>query len=205
MLALEQYFTSKPKSSHQIQTIEFKYKGQNFQFKTDSGVFSKNKFDYGSQVLLDSILSTWLPGTNDQVLELGSGYGPLLIILAKQFPLIQFTGLEINSRAFDLAKENSLLNHCSNICWRLSDVSQAELAQAYDLVLTNPPIRAGKAVIQSFVRAAFSSLNKDGKLYLVIQKKQGAPSMKTYMEQVFGNVERLQQDKGYWILMSYKS
>ena len=200
----EQYFTKQPNSNHQEKKIQLSYGDQQFSFITDSGVFSKDRMDYGSLVLMNALVDDLELESGHSMLELGSGYGPLSIVFAKCFPSITVTGIEVNERAINLARRNAEINDLDNINWHLADVTQLEFTDTYDVVITNPPIRAGKKVIQAFVDKAYTCLNKKGNLYLVIQKKQGAPSMKSYMETLFGNVERIALDKGYWVLKSKK-
>ncbi|SEP95871.1 16S rRNA (guanine1207-N2)-methyltransferase [Ignavigranum ruoffiae] len=200
----EQYFEHQPHSADHPQTFEFSFKHKTYTFQTNAGVFSKSQIDYGSQVLLESFLSNYQVENQEKILELGSGYGPISIILNQELPQTKITAVEINRRAYELAKQNAELNQASSIQWLLTDAINLQLMDRYQWVLTNPPIRAGKHVIQRFVAVAYEHLLENGRLVLVIQKKQGAPSMKKYMEEVFGNVERLKQDKGYWILSSQK-
>ncbi|MDU5727437.1 MAG: methyltransferase, partial [Neisseria sp.] len=74
----------------------------------------------------------------------------------------------------------------------------------FDYVISNPPIRAGKKVVHQVIEGAYDHLNLSGTLTIVIQKKQGAPSAKAKMEEVFGNAEVVKKDKGYYILRSEK-
>lgn len=203
----DHYFTAQPDAAHDFQIIETEILGQSFVFHTDSGVFSKTRMDYGSKVLVETFVDqypTLLAGTT--IYEFGSGYGPISIVLAKLYPEGHVFGFEVNERALTLAKSNARANKVVNADFYLKDVATGafdrETPPAF--VLTNPPIRAGKAVIQAFVTQAFDILPVGGELWLVIQKKQGAPSMQTYMEEVFGQVDLVERDKGYWILRSVK-
>lgn len=200
----EQYFEHQPHSAEDPHTFQFNFHQKNYTFKTNAGVFSKHQIDYGSQVLIETVLDNFEIKDHDKILELGSGYGPISIILSQECPQAQISGVEINRRAYELAKENAALNHNADIQWLLTDAINLQLMERYHWVVTNPPIRAGKHVIQRFVAVAYEHLMNKGHLVLVIQKKQGAPSMKKYMDEVFGNVERVKQDKGYWILVSQK-
>ena len=74
----------------------------------------------------------------------------------------------------------------------------------FDIIVSNPPIRAGKKIVFEILEKAYDHLNNQGELFIVIQKKQGAPSAKKKMEDVFGNCEIIKRDKGYFILKSVK-
>lgn len=199
-----QYFEKNPTTDHNRQIIDFEFYSNVLNFMTDSGTFSKHRIDYGSKVLMTTFVEQVTIDKSQQVLELGSGYGPITIALAKVFPMIHMTGIEINQRAYELAIENSQKNGVNNVTFLHEDVCQFNQDKTYHHVLTNPPIRAGKNVIQKFVNIAHSHLTTQGKLWVVIQKKQGAPSMQKHMQEIFGNVEKVMQDKGYWILVSEK-
>lgn len=201
----EQYFEQNPSSRHDERYIDVNYKGIKFIFKTDAGVFSKNQLDFGSRVLLDTMIEENLLTNQALVAEFGSGYGPISIILSKLYQVARFTAVELNQRASLLSQENAHLNKVSNIDWVNENVENLTQTNQFDLVITNPPIRAGKQVIQMFVEKAQQILKEKGSLILVIQKKQGAPSMKKFMEECFGNVERLKLEKGYWILKATKN
>lgn len=200
----EQYFTQKPQSGHDERMITDTINNIALKFKTDRGVFSKGKVDYGSKLLIETFITQADIKAGDRILELGSGYGPVVIALAKSFPEVSLTGIEVNERALHLAQENAKINQVNHIEWQLADVTEVEFEKVYQHVLTNPPIRAGKLMIQRFVTQAHHALDLNGSLWLVIQKKQGAPSMRKHMETIFGNVERVALNRGYWILKSQK-
>ncbi|MGX7105540.1 class I SAM-dependent methyltransferase [Globicatella sanguinis] len=199
-----QYFENNEHLDHNVRTIQFQWLNFPLIFKTDSGVFSKNQVDYGSKVLLEAVVEDLSSLLEGPIVELGSGYGPIAISLAKSYPKIEVIGVEINQRAQLLSQDNAKLNQVSNCTFIHHDATTVTLKKSAQVVVTNPPIRAGKAVIQAFVKQAHQILQPNGILYVVIQKKQGAPSMAKYMERLFDNVEKITQDKGYWILKSVK-
>jgi 16S rRNA (guanine1207-N2)-methyltransferase len=71
-------------------------------------------------------------------------------------------------------------------------------------ILTNPPIRAGKETIFRFYDGAYDKLVSSGELWVVIQKKQGAPSTVSYLEEKFSEVDVVEKKKGYWIVRAKK-
>ena len=75
---------------------------------------------------------------------------------------------------------------------------------SYDVIVTNPPVRAGKEVVTTILQESIEHLNENGSLWVILQKKQGAPSAKKKMEEVFGNCEIVKRDKGYYLLHSVK-
>lgn len=192
------YYAENPDSAHDIHELKVTLLGQSFTFLTDSGVFSKKMVDYGSQVLLNTL--DFEKGKT--LLDLGCGYGPLGISLAKVHG-VKPTMVDINNRAIDLAKQNGQKNGVE------ADIFQSNIYEkvngTFDYIISNPPIRAGKQVVHTIISESINYLKVDGNLTIVIQKKQGAPSAKAKMEEVFGNVEILKRDKGYYILRSEKT
>ncbi len=192
------YYAENPDSAHDIHELKVTLLGQSFTFLTDSGVFSKKMVDYGSQVLLNTL--NFEKGKT--LLDLGCGYGPLGISLAKVQD-VKPTMVDINNRAIDLAKQNAQKNGVE------ADIFQSNIYEkvngTFDYIISNPPIRAGKQVVHTIISESINYLKVGGNLTIVIQKKQGAPSAKAKMEEVFGNVEILKRDKGYYILRSEKT
>ena len=192
------YYAENPDSAHDIHELKVTLLGQSFTFLTDSGVFSKKMVDYGSQVLLNTL--DFEKGKT--LLDLGCGYGPLGISLAKVQD-VKPTMVDINNRAIDLAKQNEQKNGVE------ADIFQSNIYEkvngTFDYIISNPPIRAGKQVVHTIISESINYLKVCGNLTIVIQKKQGAPSAKAKMEEVFGNVEILKRDKGYYILRSEKT
>ncbi|MCO4579486.1 16S RNA methylase RsmC [Streptococcus infantarius subsp. infantarius] len=192
------YYAENPDSAHDIHELKVTLLGQSFTFLTDSGVFSKKMVDYGSQVLLNTL--DFEKGKT--LLDLGCGYGPLGISLAK-VQGVKPTMVDINNRAIDLAKQNGQKNGVE------ADIFQSNIYEkvngTFDYIISNPPIRAGKQVVHTIISESINYLKVGGNLTIVIQKKQGAPSAKAKMEEVFGNVEILKRDKGYYILRSEKT
>lgn len=192
------YYAENPDSAHDIYELKVTLLGQSFTFLTDSGVFSKKMVDYGSQVLLNTL--DFEKGKT--LLDLGCGYGPLGISLAK-VQGVKPTMVDINNRAIDLAKQNAQKNGVE------ADIFHSNIYEkvngTFDYIISNPPIRAGKQVVLTIISESINYLKVGGNLTIVIQKKQGAPSAKAKMEEVFGNVEILKRDKGYYILRSEKT
>lgn len=192
------YYAENPDSAHDIHELKVTLLGQSFTFLTDSGVFSKKMVDYGSQVLLNTL--DFEKGKT--LLDLGCGYGPLGISLAK-VQGVKPTMVDINNRAIDLAKQNAQKNGVE------ADIFHSNIYEkvngTFDYIISNPPIRAGKQVVLTIISESINYLKVGGNLTIVIQKKQGAPSAKAKMEEVFGNVEILKRDKGYYILCSEKT
>lgn len=191
------YFAENPDAKHDIHELNVELLGQRLTFLTDAGVFSKKMIDYGSRVLLSALDFE----DGERVLDVGCGYGPLGLTLAKAQG-VTVTMVDINQRALDLAQQNAERNQVSAHIFQ-SNVYE-KVSGIFDHIISNPPIRAGKQVVHEVISGSYEHLTEGGDLTLVIQKKQGAPSAKSKMEDVFGNCEIVKKDKGYYILRSEK-
>ena len=192
------YYAENPDAAHDIHDLRVELLGHKLTFLTDAGVFSKKMIDFGSQLLLKCLELE----KGERVLDVGCGYGPLGITLVKAYG-VQATMVDINNRALDLARKNAERNQVSATIFQSNIYEQVE--GKFDHVISNPPIRAGKQVVHEIIEKSKDFLEDDGDLTIVIQKKQGAPSAKSKMEDVFGNCEIIKKDKGYYILRSVKS
>lgn len=194
-----QYFENDPNLEHEVKNFNFTLRNHSLDFTSDSGVFSRQTIDYGSRVLIDAIDFQNVP--NGNILDVGCGYGPIGLALAKDQPKRQVTMVDVNLRALGLAKQNAANNQVDNVEIFESDTYKA-VEGKYALIVSNPPVRAGKSVVTSILAESKDYLEPNGELWIVLQKKQGAPSAKKLMDQTFGNVEVVTRDKGYYILRS---
>lgn len=196
----DHYYTNQPSTAHDRKSWDTQLRGHKFSFISDAGVFAKGGVDYGSRVLIEAID---IPETA-QVLDVGCGYGPIGLTAAKLAPRGHVTMIDVNQRAVELAKENAANNKVANVTIVESDLFAALEEQQFDVILTNPPIRAGKEVVHAIFEGACERLRKGGSLWIVIQKKQGAPSAKQKLESLFGQVEEVTKDKGYRVYRAIK-
>ncbi len=194
---MEQYFKQSPDASSNPKTWNFSLKGKTFNFTTDNGVFSKNEVDFGSRVLIESFE---LPAIEGDILDVGCGYGPISLALAAFYPDRHIFGVDVNQRALRLAEQNREQNKITNITFKESDKLQALKGKKFASILTNPPIRAGKQVVHEIFEEAKQALMPKGELWVVIQKKQGAPSAERKLEELFEKVEVVNKKKGYFII-----
>ena len=114
-----------------------------------------------------------------------------------------FDLVDVNLRAVKLAKQNSINNNALNVNVFESNVYE-NVTDMYDVIVTNPPIRAGKSVVHDIILNGYNYLNNGGSLWCVIQKKQGAPSAIKALEEKYSSVEVVAKDKGYYIIKANK-
>ncbi|MFK4566241.1 class I SAM-dependent methyltransferase [Enterococcus sp. UD-01] len=195
------YYSENPDLAHELVQWSFELRGKTFQFVTDSGVFSRSTVDFGSRVLIDAF--EWEPLPEGRLLDVGCGYGPIgLTLAALSGRTVEM--IDVNQRAVALAQENAQKNRIENVDIHSSNIYAELHEQQYAAIISNPPIRAGKKVVHEILSEAYPRLVTGGTLTVVIQKKQGAPSAQKKMAEVFGNVEIVTKDKGYYILKSVK-
>lgn len=196
------YYTHNPDVVHDEKQWNFEIFKHSFKFTTDNGVFSKRTVDYGSRTLLAAFDPSHLPA--GPILDLGTGYGPIGMALAYQSPERTVDMVDVNELALSLARKNTALNDITNVNIFTSDRYDQITRSDYAAIVTNPPVRAGKAVVEAMLTGALPHLSIGGTLTVVLQKKQGAPSAKKLMQATFGNCQIIKKDKGYYILQSVK-
>ena len=195
----EYYYSKNPQVHHRIRRWQFNLLGNRLTFVSDNGVFSKSTVDYGSRVLIKYADVTDLPAGD--VLDLGCGYGPIGIALAKKYPTRHYVLTDVNNLALSLAQKNATVNHLSNVTVFSSDRYE-NINQKFAGIVTNPPIRAGKKVVMSILKGAADYLVPNGSLTAVVRRKQGEPSAKRAMTKTYGNCRIVKRDKGYYVLKS---
>jgi len=199
---MEHYYTNNPTSKSEEKEIEYYIADKKIKFIVDNGVFSKNHVDIATNFMLNVLLDEDIKG---KVLDVGCGYGTIGITLATFFKDLEITMIDINGRALSLSKKNVALNKLENISIIESDgLSAIKEDEKFDIVVTNPPIRAGKQVIYKMYQDSYEHLKDGGVLYLVINKKHGAPSTKEYLESLFGNCEVLDKKAGFNVIKCKK-
>lgn len=200
------YYEENPQGESDRRVIQARMHGMDFFFTTDAEVFSKKFLDFGSRTLLEAAIDDLSENNRKKgkLLDLGCGYGPIGIIMKRVFPSMEVTMVDINNRAIELAKQNAETNSVKCVDVHQSD-GCGNVEGLYDVVLTNPPVRAGKQTVFSFYDGAYEHMAEGAFLFVVLQKKQGAPSSEKYLAEKFGNCEVIAKESGYWIMKSVKS
>ncbi|PZD96915.1 16S rRNA methyltransferase [Paenibacillus sambharensis] len=196
----DHYYSRTPQIESDRKVHEAVLVGRPFRFVTDAGVFSKTGVDYGSRVLIDAMEFA----AEAKILDVGCGYGPIGLAAAVKAPAGHVTMIDVNERAVQLAAENAALNGISNVTVMQSDLYKAVTDKRFDVILTNPPIRAGKETVHRIFEEADELLVPGGAIWVVIQKKQGAPSAFAKLEAVYDSVREITKDKGYRIFRAEK-
>ena len=190
----EHYYTNSPTSEHEERSFRAVFAGRVLAFDTDAGVFSKQHVDPGSELLCRALPED-IAG---DVLDMGCGWGAMTVMTLARFPQVSVTMADVNERALALAVSNVEKNRMQAKAI-LSDGFE-KIEGEFDAVITNPPIRAGKAVIYKMFEDAKAHLREGGSLYLVIRKQQGAPSALKFLKELYRKAEVIERDGGYWII-----
>ena len=197
---MSHYFINDKNLAQNRREISFRFLARSFTFISDDGVFSKDELDGGTRILLETILKNTL---QTKVLDMGCGYGPVGVLVKTFQPHVEVTMLDVNERAVDLSKLNVKRFGMDHRVLQ-SDVYSAVENEVFDEIITNPPIRAGKVVIYKIFKEAFTHLNVNGRLWVVIRKNHGAKSAINEIQSIFGNCEVLEKEKGFYVLMARK-
>ena len=188
------YFINDENLKSDIQEFLVEIKNEQFSFYTDNGVFSKGELDYGTSLLIETVIDKKI---NGKALDLGCGYGAIGIIINKLLN-IPFTMVDINKRAVSLAQKNVIKNKCHDIEVLVSD-GYENIHNKYDYIISNPPIRIGKKNLYLLIKEARNYLNPDGMIFLVIRKEQGAKSFIRDFSSLY-KVDILTKSKNFYII-----
>lgn len=189
----DHYYTENPSSEHNFRTVRCSALGVEAEFLTDAGVFSRDGLDTGTRALLEA-----LPEPAGRVLDLGCGWGAVGVLMGKRWPKAEIVMTDINHRATELARHNLAQN---GVTAQVFDGDGFEdVPGDFDMIVTNPPIRAGKAAIYAMFADAKARLRPGGELYIVIRKQQGAPSALKYLREIFSEAEVVSRTAGFWVI-----
>ena len=196
-----QYFERRPASARRPARITVTIRGRPFLFQTDSGVFSREGLDRGTELLLEAIEV----GPCESILDLGCGYGVIGIVAAHLSQGGHVILTDVNERAAALARANLVANGTRNAEVRIGDVYAPIDDLVFDHILCNPPIRAGRVVVDRIISEAPSHLLDGGSLWLVARTRQGADTLRLRMTKAFDGADVVKRGSGYKVLRSIKS
>ena len=202
---MNHYFSEKPEIKSEKKRIKYTIQNKKFEFITDNGVFSKSKVDFGTDLMLNEFLkkNRGLEVEKIKILDIGCGYGVVSVVLKSFYPEISITLSDVNERALELSEEN-LKKYGINDYHIIKSDAFEKITEKFDVILSNPPIRAGKDIIFKIYSEAYEHLNENGEFYCVIQTKHGAKSTQKKLVEIFGNCDTVTIDGGYRIFLSKK-
>ena len=202
-MSSDHYFSQEPKSDYQPKQIELNVAGEVFQVTTASGTFSPLRLDVGTAVLLDHLE---LAPQDGNILDLGCGWGPIALNLAKNSPKAKIWAVDVNSRSLELTDLNAKTLGITNIQTETPDDVPADVR--FSGIWSNPPIRVGKKELHALLLNWLPRLEKNGSAYLVVQKNLGSDSLQKWLTETLTggyDVSRLTSVKTYRIIRVLKT
>lgn len=195
---MSQYFTNDENLKSEYRNIIYKYKDYIFNFTSDLGVFSKDRVDYASKLLVENYFKVGRKNVN--VLDVGCGYGFIGITISKIMNS-KVDMIDVNKRAVHLSNLN-IKNMNVNAISFISDI-YSNIDKKYDVIISNPPIRAGKKVYMDIINNAANYLNDGGEFYFVMNKDHGAKNVIEKIKNVY-DINVLDKNKGFFVILCKK-
>ena len=203
MAQAEQYFAADPQSKDVRKRLHVVLRGNEADVEVSNGVFSGNRVDLGTSVLLRQAPEPPEEGT---FLDLGCGWGPIALALGFASPKTDIWALDVNERALDLTRRNAELNGVRNVHTVTADEIPSDVT--FDLIWSNPPIRVGKDVLHELLMTWLPRLNAGGAAYLVVQKNLGSDSLIPWLATQLGDgyeVSKYASSKGFRVIEVMKA
>ena len=189
------YFDAVPEAESKPRTLRLRTGDLEVELQADRGVFGSRAIDLGTLTLLKEAP---LPPPGGDLLDLGSGYGPIAIALARRSPAAKIWAVDVNERALQLTRENATAAKTPNVVACLPDEVPPEVS--FSAIYSNPPVRVGKAPLHELLLRWLPRLAPGASAYLVVQRHLGADSLATWLAAEGWRVQRIKSKKGYRIL-----
>lgn len=197
-MADDHYFSSTPASALQVRPIRVNLLGTTYELTTANGIFSPDRIDAGTQVLLANAPA---PPPGGNLLDLGCGWGPISLSLALASPRSTVWAVDVNERALDLVRRNSDSLGLTNVnACRPEDVPDDI---RFMTIWSNPPIRVGKSELHRMLDHWLPRLEPESDAWLVVQRNLGSDSLHRWLEGTLPenySVIRAATSKGYRVL-----
>lgn len=193
-VSADHYFSAEPSAPARPVEVEFSVRGRDYRLGSASGVFSANRLDPGTAVLLRKAPALD-PGTTGVLLDLGCGYGPIACVLATEAPAADVYAIDVNSRARELTQANA-----ERLGLRVHVAVDVPEEVSFDQIWTNPPTHVGKAELHALLGRWLPRLTPDGTAWLVINRHLGGDSLHTWLLETGWEVERIASQKGFRVL-----
>ncbi|MDR5683578.1 MAG: methyltransferase [Armatimonadota bacterium] len=197
----QHYFSERPRTRSHRRTVRFSFRGRAFLFETDRAVFSHGAVDRGTRLLLEALEI----GPTDTVLDVGCGYGVIGIVAASAAPGGCAVLTDVNERAVALSRDNARRNGLANVEVLLGAGYEPVRGRRFDVIATNPPIRAGRGVVEGIIEGAPEHLKPGGRFYLVARTGMGAKTLGRIVARIFGNAEEVERGGGFRVYKAVRA
>jgi 16S rRNA (guanine1207-N2)-methyltransferase len=202
-MASDHYFSPNPESELRRRTITATLAGRELSLTTASGVFSPERVDPGTAVLLAGAPQ---PPAEGDLLDVGCGWGPITLSLALSSPDATVWAVDVNERVLDLVRENARAAGLVNVNAVTPDDVPDDVRFA--TIWSNPPIRVGKEVLHGILQTWLPRLEPGSDAWLVVQKNLGADSLQAWVNATMSDtvsVGRASTSKGYRVLRARRA
>ncbi len=197
-MAGDHYFSASPGSDLKTRSLTVRLAGADRTVTTAGGVFSPDRLDAGTRVLLDTVPA---PPQSGNLLDLGCGWGPVALTLGLESPEAAVWAVDVNERALELVRRNASALGLTGVNAALPDEIPEELR--FSTIWSNPPIRVGKAELHALLLRWLPRLEPGASAWLVVQKNLGSDSLHRWLQGALPEgftVERAAASKGYRVL-----
>ncbi|WP_437582183.1 class I SAM-dependent methyltransferase [Paramicrobacterium sp. CJ85] len=194
----DHYFSGTPGSDLKLRELSVPLAGRTFQLTTANGVFSPERLDQGTQVLL---ANTPPPPVTGDFLDLGSGWGPIALSLGLLSPDARVWAVDVNERALDLVRRNAEVVGAHNV--RAVLPSDVPSDVTFAAIWSNPPIRVGKNELHGMLLEWLPRLMPGADAFLVVKRTLGSDSLQRWLQESLPDdfsVARTATGKGYRVL-----
>jgi 16S rRNA (guanine1207-N2)-methyltransferase len=189
------YFDPSPAVASKPRTFHLHLGELSLELQGDRGVFGSRGIDLGTMVLLREAPP---PPPRGDVLDLGCGYGPIAIALARRAPGARVWAIDVNERAVELTKVNAAAAGAAGVTACRPDEVPDDVR--FDAIYSNPPVRVGKGPLHELLLTWLARLRPGGRAYLVVQRHLGSDSLAAWLATQGYEVMRLKSKKGYRVL-----
>lgn len=191
---MSHYFET-PERGGRPRTLTFRLGERRLPLRTETGVFSRDRIDPGTGILLDTMPDP--PATGD-LLDLGCGYGPIALALAAAAPEATVWAIDVNELALDLCRQNAEAARLSNV--RVCAPGAVPPEVRFAGIWSNPPIRIGKEPLHELLLEWLGRLGEGAAATLVVQRHLGSDSLQKWLGESGFRTERIASRKGYRVL-----
>jgi 16S rRNA (guanine1207-N2)-methyltransferase len=171
------YFAERPDAAQRPGVVDLVLPDLHLRLETDSGVFSPTRIDPGTRVLLETVPP---PPQQGDLLDLGCGYGPIALTMARRAPQATVWAVDVNRRALELCARNARRAGLDKV--RSVHADEVPPEPRFAAIWSNPPIRIGKQALHALLSAWLDRLAPGGEAYLVVQKHLGSDSLHRWLD-----------------------
>jgi 16S rRNA (guanine1207-N2)-methyltransferase len=189
------YFEARPEVPSRPRTVRLRLGELDLELQADRGVFGSRGVDAGTLILLKEAPP---PPAEGDVLDLGAGYGPIAITLARRAPRARIWAVDVNERAVELTQANAAGAGATNVIAGTPVSVPPDMK--FDAIYSNPPVRVGKGPLHELLETWLPRLKAHAAAYLVVQRNLGSDSLATWLRAEGYQVTRLKSKKGYRVL-----